>query len=268
MYVYVNVCVHIQTYVYTCLYMFDIYVCCRQRLLGFMFVYMNVCVYQCVCIWTCVCVHWYIQTYVYTCLCICVCISICAYTLIYTYIGVYTDMYTHMFVCINVCTHMFCVYECIRISMCEYIYKQICIHVCIYRTASPDIAFPVIHMCIQWFTPIGWLQLVGSLKIEVSFAKEPNKRDYILQKRPIILRSLLTVATPYAREVLSLRKSMYAHVYRNICVYVYTCIEICVYMYTYLYIYMYIEELLPSSTHATIFYLCISMYACVHIMHI
>ena len=31
----------------------------------------------------------------------------------------------------------------------------------------------------------------------VSFAKEPYKRDYILQKRPIISAILLTVATPY-----------------------------------------------------------------------
>jgi len=29
------------------------------------------------------------------------------------------------------------------------------------------------------------LRLVSSLKMEVSFAKEPYKRDYILQKRPI-----------------------------------------------------------------------------------
>jgi len=41
----------------------------------------------------------------------------------------------------------------------------------------------------------GSLQLVGSLKLQVSFAKEPYKRDYILQKRPIILRSLIIVAT-------------------------------------------------------------------------
>ena len=49
---------------------------------------------------------------------------------------------------------------------------------------------------------MGWLRLVGSLKLYVSFAKEPYQRDYILQKRPIILRSLLSVATPYkkARE--------------------------------------------------------------------
>jgi len=42
---------------------------------------------------------------------------------------------------------------------------------------------------------IGWLWLVGSLKLKVSFAKEPYKRDCILQKRPVILRSLLIVAT-------------------------------------------------------------------------
>jgi len=35
------------------------------------------------------------------------------------------------------------------------------------------------------------------LKIQVSFAKEPSKRDDILQKRPIIFRSLLIAATPY-----------------------------------------------------------------------
>jgi len=32
--------------------------------------------------------------------------------------------------------------------------------------------------------------------LSVSFAKEPYKRTYILQKRPIILSSLLIVATP------------------------------------------------------------------------
>jgi len=40
---------------------------------------------------------------------------------------------------------------------------------------------------------MGWLRLVGSFKLKVTFAKEPYTRDYILQKRPIILRSLLIV---------------------------------------------------------------------------
>ena len=44
---------------------------------------------------------------------------------------------------------------------------------------------------------MGWLRLVGSLKLWVPFATEPYKRDNILQKRPVILRSLLIVATPY-----------------------------------------------------------------------
>ena len=42
-----------------------------------------------------------------------------------------------------------------------------------------------------------WLRFVGSLKLQVSFEKEPYERDDILQKRPVILRSLLIVATPY-----------------------------------------------------------------------
>ena len=33
---------------------------------------------------------------------------------------------------------------------------------------------------------VGWLRSVGSIKLQVSFAKEPYKRDYILQKRRII----------------------------------------------------------------------------------
>ena len=44
---------------------------------------------------------------------------------------------------------------------------------------------------------MGWLWLVGSIKLYVSFAKETYKRADILQKRPIILSILLTVATPY-----------------------------------------------------------------------
>jgi len=43
---------------------------------------------------------------------------------------------------------------------------------------------------------MGWLRWVGSLKTYLSFAKEPYKRDYLLQKRPVFWRSLLTIATP------------------------------------------------------------------------
>ena len=47
-----------------------------------------------------------------------------------------------------------------------------------------------------------WLWLVGSIKLYVSFAKEPYKRDDILQKRPVSLSILLIKATPqYSQRV-------------------------------------------------------------------
>jgi len=47
---------------------------------------------------------------------------------------------------------------------------------------------------------MGWNRLVDSLKTKISFAKEPYKREYILQKRPMFLMSLPIVATPYGVE--------------------------------------------------------------------
>ena len=42
---------------------------------------------------------------------------------------------------------------------------------------------------------MGWLWLVRSIKLQISFAKEPYKRENILQERSVILSILLTVAT-------------------------------------------------------------------------
>jgi len=50
------------------------------------------------------------------------------------------------------------------------------------------------------------------LKLQVSFAKEPYKRDYILLQRPIILRSLLIVAIPYGNISDLVRKCVMSHV--------------------------------------------------------
>ena len=69
-------------------------------------------------------------------------------------------------------------------------------HICIYRGVYKQ-AYAWIHNTrILPYTP-GWIQLVGYMKLQVSFAKEPYKRDDILQKRPFILSILLIVATPY-----------------------------------------------------------------------
>jgi len=67
---------------------------------------------------------------------------------------------------------------------------------------------------------MGWLRLVGSSKLQVSFAKEPYQRDDVLPKRRIIWRSLLTVATPY-QWVLSHINETHQIIQQQIC----TCEE-------------------------------------------
>jgi len=79
-----------------------------------------------------------------------------------------------------------------------YIHISSLLYICIV-----SISYRSVHL--KWFKNIlslhilhmGGIRLVGSLKLDVSFAKEPHKRADILQKRRIILRSLLIVATPY-----------------------------------------------------------------------
>ena len=58
----------------------------------------------------------------------------------------------------------------------------------IYITDTASTLHPIAGM--------GWLRLVGSLKLLVSFAKYSVFHKALLQQRPIILRSLLFVATP------------------------------------------------------------------------
>jgi len=62
---------------------------------------------------------------------------------------------------------------------------------CAYHEPTCGIRF---HSSLE--NAMGWLWLIGSIKLEVSFAKDPYKRDDILQKRPIVELMLLTVATP------------------------------------------------------------------------
>ena len=74
---------------------------------------------------------------------------------------------------------------------------------------------------------MGWLRLVGSLKSLVSFAKEPYKRDYILQKRLIILRSLPIMATPHLKHVPLPPHTCMTTFSFSLCVAYHTCIVTC-----------------------------------------
>jgi len=99
-----------------------------------------------------------------------------------------------MYICIYIYIH---IYICIYIHWPKYLDDQErqlareTKHICWVMTRySKDVG-----QTIFWL--MGWQQLAGSLKLLVFFAKESYKRDYILQNRPVILRSLLIVATPY-----------------------------------------------------------------------
>ena len=76
--------------------------------------------------------------------------------------------------------------------VCVYIY--VCTHT---HMSTADSALKMLKILgIEIEHTMGWLRLVGSLKSQVSFTQETCKTDDILQKSPIILRSLLIVATP------------------------------------------------------------------------
>jgi len=60
---------------------------------------------------------------------------------------------------------------------------------------NPDsLAFSTSPMSIM---AMGWLRLVGSIKLQVSFVEYCLFYRALLQKRPVILSILLTKATPY-----------------------------------------------------------------------
>ena len=74
------------------------------------------------------------------------------------------------------------------IPMCAMTYLCVC-HDSVIRVPWR------IHVCMIQHILMAWLWLVRSIKLQFSLSKEPYKRDIILQKRPIIFSTLLTVAT-------------------------------------------------------------------------
>ena len=76
---------------------------------------------------------------------------------------------------------------------------------------------------------MGWLRLAGSLKSQVSFAEYSLFYRALLQKRHIILRSLLIVASPAHKQYLHHRLGL-VHFHRvSVCVSVrvFTCVNFC-----------------------------------------
>jgi len=145
----------------------------------------------------------------------------------YPYKMNYELTHSHIHMCIYRCAYWMCVsYMNIIYCLCplccvthkmldEYTHTGTCIHIYIFIGYVNDIS--TLHVCMQcldWMCVsyvfivcvqdmyslnvcMGWLSLVGSLKIQVSFAGYSLFYRALLQKRPMFLESLQIVATSY-----------------------------------------------------------------------
>jgi len=139
--------------------------------------------------------------------CVAVCCSV-IYIHIYWSINIYleTICVEHRCVvlqCVAVCCSV--IYIHIYWSMNIYL-ETICVEhrcVCSYMWLRQWVCHDA-FMSVPWriyecdmTSGMGWLRFVGSLKIYVFFAEYPLFYRALLQKRPMVLRSLLVEATPY-----------------------------------------------------------------------
>ena len=155
---------------------------------------------------------------------------------IYMYVYLYTYAYMYIYICVyiyicmilhhhHICIHMYhtCmilnyhdIYVYVHTHMCVYIYIFICIYIYIHHARMISIYVYIIHVwfqiimtschleCLRWdkfrhsaiALAMEWLRSVGSFKSYVSFAEHCLFCRALVQKIPIILRSLLIVATP------------------------------------------------------------------------
>jgi len=93
-------------------------------------------------------------------------------------------------------TCFLCLDRCLQVCVCLRL--RVCVYVCV-RVRGCGRGCVCSRGCgrSECTALWGWLRLVGSLKLQVSLAEYRLFNRALLQKRPIILRSLLIVATPY-----------------------------------------------------------------------
>jgi len=157
---------------------------------------------------------------------------------------IYTDIHKHMNIRICMWTYMHTFISSVQAS-CNHSWLQhthiyTCMYTCIRKHTNKQV-----YIWTYMHTFMGWLRLVGSLKLHVFFAKEPYKRDYILQKRPIIWRSLLIVDIPYLHFECALSLSL--RVCRPLALT--HDHHLPIYIYTHIYTYLHIHRYIHTHVH-------------------
>ena len=192
-------------------------------------VYLHVCVFVCVFVPVCLCVC------VFVCVCPFVCCgapcSVCSGVL--ACVAVRCRVLQCILQCVAVCVAV-CCSVCCAVLWCVVVCVAMCCHLLhsvvfffgmesclfVYGLATISRLLKIIGLFCRtksllqgsfakdsvrsievWSQRcVGWIRLVGSLKLQVSFAEQSLFYRAILQKRHIISRSLLIVATPYNKS--------------------------------------------------------------------
>ena len=81
--------------------------------------------------------------------------------------------------CVYVFSYIKCIYAYTLLDIYAYTHLDI-------RIYTFSVCVPCVYVVSCIHHDAGWLRWVGSIKLHVSFAKEPYKTDDILQKRPVI----------------------------------------------------------------------------------
>jgi len=136
------------------------------------------------------------------------CVCIAMYHIITKHCAVFTPISEKTLSCVY--THdktSRCVYVCMHRHVCHGIRRLRCVCTSIVEKTvwcayTNDNTSRCVYMCIHRqashrYAYMGWLRSVGSIKLYVSFTEYRLFYRPLLQKRPIILSILLTVATPY-----------------------------------------------------------------------
>ena len=138
---------------------------------------------SCICDMTHLCVTWLIHMRYGSWICGVVCWFICGMTHAYV-IGL---IHMSHYLCVCDITYS---YMTLLIHISHYLFIRYMTH--LYAAAfACDVTHSYAERQAMW-----WLRWVGSLKWSVSFAEYSLFYRSLLQKRPIILRSLLIIATP------------------------------------------------------------------------
>ena len=144
-----------------------------------MYIYIYICIYIYIYIFIYIYVHVYIYIYIYMYIYIYICIYIYMYIHIFLYIFLYIYLYIYIYhVFRDTCREIQIIHILVHADVCQHLRTYTCTTVHSSKPAQHVDAHTIVHY--------GVATISSSLKLYVSFAKEPYKRDYILQKRPII----------------------------------------------------------------------------------